>query len=264
MKISKYGLALIMAFEGCHRAVKGRPGFFKAYKDPVGVLTIGWGHTNHHTPTFNVNTIWSQEQCDKVLEKDLEIFERHVKRLSRVKLKQHEFDALVSWAYNTGGPASASVWKMLNSGNKESVPARLALYNKGEVNGVKVVLPGLARRRKAEGELFRGEIAKAMQTAGAKIPKEVKKELEEPPIDYPLPEEYPEPQLKKPGLFRRILNWLGVGGIGGGTGVFGFLEEPVIMAGIVVFIIVIIAGTLWFIGADGRASVRAWIKRQFV
>lgn len=170
MKISPIGIEVVKAFEGCHRAVPGKPGYFKAYVDPVGVLTIGWGHTNHHEPKFNANTIWSQAECDRVKMKDMEVFERHVEKHAKVPLAQHEFDALVSWSFNTGGPPSATVWRRLNAGNKAGVPGALAAWNKGTVNGQKVVLAGLVRRRKAEGQLFAGDIKAALATAGAKKP----------------------------------------------------------------------------------------------
>ncbi len=150
MKISPNGLALVKAFESCLRPVKGRPGFFAAYLDPVNVLTIGWGHTNHHEPKFNGSTVWSQEQCDAALAGDMATFEQHVSRLARVPLAQHEFDALVSWSFNTGGPATASLWRLLNDGNKAAIPANLAQWNKAGGR----VLNGLTRRRKAEAELF--------------------------------------------------------------------------------------------------------------
>lgn len=181
MKISENGLAIVRAFEGCHRAVPGRPGYFKAYVDPVGVLTIGWGHTNHHEPKFDASTVWSQAQCDAVKMKDMAVFERHVEKHAKVPLAQHEFDALVSWSFNTGGPASATVWKRVNSGDKAGVPSALAAWNKGTVNGQKVVLNGLTRRRKAEGELFAGNITAALATAGAKKPKPVATSIPVPP-----------------------------------------------------------------------------------
>lgn len=164
MKIGPDGLAIVKAFENCMRAIKGRPGFFAAYYDPVNVLTIGWGHTNHHLPRFDAATIWSQKQCDDALAGDMKTFEDHVNRLTKVDLKQHEFDALVSWSFNTGGPATASLWRLLNSGNKNAIPANLAQWNKA---GGKV-LNGLTRRRKAEGLLFQGRIKEAYQVAGAK------------------------------------------------------------------------------------------------
>jgi lysozyme len=163
MKIGPNGLSVVKAFEGCHKAVPGKPGYFKAYYDPVNVLTIGWGHTNHHKPTFGANTVWSQAACDAVLAGDMVTFERHVEKNAKVPLAQHEFDALVSWSYNTGGPAHATVWKRLNAGDKAGVPSALAAWNKARGN----VLNGLVRRRKAEGQLFAGDIKGALRTAQA-------------------------------------------------------------------------------------------------
>jgi lysozyme len=153
LKIGPDGLAVVK---------KARPGYFAAYVDPVGVLTIGWGHTNHHEPEFDGGTVWSQAQCDAALAGDMATFEAHVNRLAKVDLKQHEFDALVSWAYNTGGPSTASLWRLLNGGNKAAIPGNLALWNKAGGR----VLNGLTRRRKAEGLLFQGRIAEAYRVAG--------------------------------------------------------------------------------------------------
>lgn len=72
MRTSQNGFALVKAFESCMAAIKTRPGFFKPYKDAVGILTIGWGHTNHHLPRFDGNTIWSQQQCDDALAGDMQ------------------------------------------------------------------------------------------------------------------------------------------------------------------------------------------------
>lgn len=168
LKIGADGLAIVKAFESCMQSVKGQPGMFKAYVDPVGVLTIGWGHTNDHMPKFTRETVWTQGQCDQALAGDMATFEAHVNRLAKVPLEQHEFDALVSWAFNTGGPATASIWTALNSGKKSLIPGKLAEWNKGTVKGQKVVLNGLTRRRKAEGLLFQGKIAEAYAVAGAK------------------------------------------------------------------------------------------------
>lgn len=162
--ISPTGLAIVKAFESCLSPVPGRPGYFKPYVDPVGVLTIGWGHTNHHEPKFNSSSIWSQYQCDAALAGVMATFEDHVERHAKVSLTQYEFDALVSWSYNTGGPSTATLWRKLNAGDKKSVPSELAKWNRG---GGKV-LNGLTRRRKSEGELFAGNVAAALKTAGVK------------------------------------------------------------------------------------------------
>lgn len=168
MKMGPDGLAIVKAFESCMKAVKGQPGHFAAYVDPVGVLTIGWGHTNDHLPKFTSGTVWTQGQCDQALAGDMATFEAHVNKLAKVPLEQHEFDALVSWAFNTGGPSTASIWSALNSGKKSQIPGKLAEWNKGTVNGKKVVLNGLTRRRSAEGLLFQGRIAEAYAVAQTK------------------------------------------------------------------------------------------------
>lgn len=161
LRASDACLELVKAFESCLQPVKGRPGYFRSYLDPVGVRTIGFGHTNHHLPRFDGNTVWSQTQCDAALSGDLGTFERWVSDHARVSLKQCEFDALVSWSFNTGGPATATLWKKLNAGNKAAIPAELAKWNRG---GGKV-LAGLVRRRKAEGLMFAGKIEEALAVA---------------------------------------------------------------------------------------------------
>ncbi len=161
LSISPIGLELIKAFESCLHPIRGRPGYFQSYYDPVGVLTIGWGHTNPHPPRIVPSTVWSQRECDDALQRDLFIFEQQVNRLATVKLNQYEFDALVSWSYNTGGPKSATVWKRLNANNKKGVPAALAMWNRGGGR----VLNGLVRRRKAEGLLFVGDVPAALRVA---------------------------------------------------------------------------------------------------
>lgn len=205
LKMGPDGLAVVKAFESCMAAVKGRPGYFKAYVDPVGVLTIGWGHTNHHKPYFTASTVWSQAECDAALASDMSTFEDHVNRLAKVPLFQYEFDALVSWAFNTGGPATASLWTALNAGNKAAIPGKLAEWNKGTVNGKKVVLNGLTRRRSAEGLLFKGKIKEAYEVAQIKgepakasIPV-----ITVPPVTKPVPA-----APAKPGFWATLLNLL--------------------------------------------------------
>lgn len=161
MRVSENGLDLVKSFESCMAAIKSRPGFFKPYRDSAGVLTIGWGHTNHHLPRFDGNSVWSQAECDGALAGDMGTFERWVADHARAPIAQHEFDALVSWSFNTGGPATATLWKKLNAGNKAAVPAELAKWNRA---GGKV-LAGLVRRRKAEGLMFAGKIDQALRLA---------------------------------------------------------------------------------------------------
>lgn len=63
---------------------------------------------------------------------------------------------MVSFVFNTGVAAFAgsTLLKLLNKGQYASVPAQLARWNKGTVNGKKVVLRGLSNRRAAEAGLW--------------------------------------------------------------------------------------------------------------
>jgi lysozyme len=84
-----------------------------------------------------------------LLRRDAAVAVRAVKSAVRVSLAQHEFDALVSFAFNVGSTAFATstLVKVLNQGARGAVPKELARWtNQG--------LPGLVRRRQAEGALF--------------------------------------------------------------------------------------------------------------
>lgn len=161
LRMGPAGLELVRAFESCMKAVPGHKGVFVPYKDSAGVLTIGWGHTNHHLPRFASGAIWSRAECDAALAGDMMTFERHVHDLCHVPLEQYEFDALVSWAFNTGGPAHATLWKKFNAGQKGAVPGELAKWDKAGGR----VLAGLTRRRKAEGLMFAGDVKGALALA---------------------------------------------------------------------------------------------------
>jgi len=162
-RIGPAGLELIRAFEACMKALPGGKGLFTTYTDSAGVLTIGWGHTNHHLPRFSSGAVWSRAECDAALAGDMMTFERHVRDLCHVRLAQHEFDALVSWSFNTGGPARATLWTKLNAGQKSTVPRELAKWNRAGGR----VLAGLTRRRKAEGLMFAGDVKGALALAHA-------------------------------------------------------------------------------------------------
>jgi lysozyme len=154
MHISAKGLALVKAFESCLKPVPGLPGHFRAYKCPADKLTIGWGHTNDHGRQFNAGSVWTQDECDAELATDMQHFERVVDRLVKVELKQHQFDALVSFAYNCGeGALSGST--LLKKVNNGEFGAAAEEFNKWvHANGVK--LNGLVRRRASESLLFQG------------------------------------------------------------------------------------------------------------
>jgi len=132
-------LALIKRFEGCR---------LEAYKCSANVLTIGYGHTGGVKETDTI----TQDEADKLLQEDVEQFEKYVDDNVTVELGQSQFDALVAWTFNlgVGNLRESTMLKKLNSEDYASVPSEMKRWNKA---GGKT-LDGLIRRRKAESLLF--------------------------------------------------------------------------------------------------------------
>jgi GH24 family phage-related lysozyme (muramidase) len=142
MKTSKNGLDLIVKFESCR---------VLAYKCQAGVWTIGIGHTG----LVNGKPIKKDMKIDiqtayELLANDLAHCEREVNHYNKhYSFNQNEFDALVSFAFNVG-----NINQLTASGTrtKDVIARKMLEYN--EVNGVTSI--GLANRRKAEAQLFKG------------------------------------------------------------------------------------------------------------
>lgn len=153
MKTSPKGLSLIKEFEG----FRG-----KAYLCPAGVPTIGYGSTNGVTmdDVRRGRTI-TKAQAEKLLIEQLEEYERGVEAACKVEPNQHQFDALVSFAYNVGVSAmrGSSVIKAHNRGDFNAAARAFGLWTKARVNGKLTELPGLVRRRAAEAALYLEPVA---------------------------------------------------------------------------------------------------------
>jgi lysozyme len=139
------GLELIKAFEGLR---------FTAYRDAVGVWTIGYGHTDMtgKPPRVRAGLRITEGEAEEILRSDLEVYEDAVRAAVTVDLNDNQYSALVSFTYNVGpgNLLKSSVLARVNARRFDQVPARLMLWNRA---GGKV-LRGLTRRRAAEGELF--------------------------------------------------------------------------------------------------------------
>lgn len=140
MEPSDHCIELVKEFEGLR---------LETYPDDGrGVLTIGYGHTG---PDVRLGRRITEAEAEKLLRKDIETAVRSVNRVcAGLDLAQHEFDALVSFQYNTGSLAASSLLRYLRAGNKKAAAAEFPKWKKA---GGKV-LAGLVRRRAAEMQLF--------------------------------------------------------------------------------------------------------------
>jgi lysozyme len=144
MKMTEEGLALIREAEG----FRGR-----AYRDAVGVWTIGFGHTSAAgAPVVREGDVIARERGEEILARDVNVFADGVEKLVKPVLSGAQFSALVSFAYNVGlrNFKSSGVLAAVNAHDFAAVPRRLALWNKAGGR----VLPGLVKRRAAEAALF--------------------------------------------------------------------------------------------------------------
>jgi len=139
MRTSQRGLSLIKSFEGLR---------LLAYRDAVGVWTIGYGATRGVKAGMSI----TKEQAERMLLNDVQRFEPEVERLVQVPLSSSQWDALVSFTYNLGAAnlESSTLLRKLNAGDYAGAAEQFPRWNKA---GGKV-LPGLVRRREAERVLF--------------------------------------------------------------------------------------------------------------
>ncbi|MBN3043333.1 lysozyme [Pectobacterium brasiliense] len=144
MQISPKGIDLIKNFEGCKLG---------AYQDSVGVWTIGFGWTQpvDGKPIKGGMTI-DRTTAERLLRTGVVQYEDAVNKLVKVKITQGQFDALVSFAYNLGtrSLSTSTLLQKLNAGDVQGAADEFPKWNSA---GGKV-LPGLARRREAERNLF--------------------------------------------------------------------------------------------------------------
>ena len=141
MQISETGLALIRRFEGFAPA---------PYRCPAGYWTIGYGHmlADHPDPRRAI----SRDKAEQLLVQDVRISESAVTALITVSLRQHQFDALVSFTFNLGSGAlqRSTLRRRVNAQAHAEVPEQFLrwIYAGGRA------LPGLLRRRHAEAALY--------------------------------------------------------------------------------------------------------------
>lgn len=128
----------------------------KAYRDSVGIPTIGVGMTYWPSSRKRVemgDTLQSVADGLEMFSKALRDFEATVDACTHDAITQETFDALTSFAYNVGQKAFAgsTAVRLLNQGQSlEAVCAALRRWNRaaGEIS------EGLIERREAECDLI--------------------------------------------------------------------------------------------------------------
>jgi lysozyme len=137
------GLAMTKAFEGLR---------LTAYKDVAGNWTIGYGHI---CPALLAGMTISQADADALLKADIADAVACVNRAVTEPITQNQFDALVDFCFNAGRGnfLQSTLLRKVNAGDFAGAAVQFGLW----VHAGGQVVPALARRRKAEAEMFLGQ-----------------------------------------------------------------------------------------------------------
>jgi lysozyme len=144
MNISENGIKNIINFEGLK---------LKAYKDSVGIPTIGIGTIAYPSGSkVKIGDVCTKEQAIEYLKFYMIDMEKQINSMIKVKITQNQYDALCSFCYNLGHGAlkQSTLLKKINLNDFKGASDEFLKWNKA---GGKVI-DGLTKRRNAEKELF--------------------------------------------------------------------------------------------------------------
>ena len=148
--VSDLAVELIKEFEG-----------FKnyAYIDTDGTPVIGYGLSKVGGVPVRIGDRISPSQADAALDAHLREISRELDEAVEVELSDRQFSALASIAFNVGMGAieNSTLIRKINAGDYAGAANEFLRWDKANLGGRIVQMPGLTRRRAAERELFLGQ-----------------------------------------------------------------------------------------------------------
>lgn len=157
MKTSQSGRTLIEKYEGLilQSYDDANDHIVPAGGSSAGTLTIGYGHTSAAgAPKVVPGMVITKQQADTILASDLSKVEADVNKFVKVPVTQNQYDALVSFHFNTGSLGKSTLLKVLNTKDYIGAANHFMDYTRGRINGQLVPMAGLVRRRTEEKALF--------------------------------------------------------------------------------------------------------------
>jgi lysozyme len=121
-----------------------------SYLCPAGVWTVGYGSTRGVTAGMRITKDEARKRLADDLKEAAARLQSVVKREVIDELNDAQYVALLSFVFNLGANGSWQIWKLLNAGKLDAVPAQLSRF----VNAGGRRLQGLVNRRNAECALW--------------------------------------------------------------------------------------------------------------
>ncbi|GAB4547590.1 MAG: hypothetical protein Tsb0014_42270 [Pleurocapsa sp.] len=145
--VSPVAINLIKEFEGFRD---------RAYLDTDGTPVIGYGLSRIAGKPVRLGDSISPDRADEVLEAYLQELQDKIRSVVKVPLSDPQLSALTSLAFNVGFEsfARSTLVRKLNAGDYAGAANEFPRWDKANVRGMLVQLPGLTRRRHAEKQLF--------------------------------------------------------------------------------------------------------------
>jgi lysozyme len=135
--ISEAGLRFIISHEGFSATV---------YLDQGGKPTIGYGHLITNKEQYGeISKIKAQALLSRDVRKTVDLINKYVS----TPLNQHQFDAVVSYVFNTGSLRNTKLVTYLNAGNFQKAASEMDIITAGGI-----ISKGLINRRQDEQTLF--------------------------------------------------------------------------------------------------------------
>jgi len=145
--VSKIAVDIIKEFEG-----------FKnyAYIDTDGTPVIGYGLSRIGGIPVQIGDRISPAQAEAALNAHLREIDRELKKAIKVDLSERQLSALSSISFNVGVDAIAksTLVRKINAQDYTGAANEFLRWDKADMRGRLVQMPGLSRRRSAERQLF--------------------------------------------------------------------------------------------------------------
>lgn len=127
-----------------------------AYIDTDGTPVIGYGLSRIGGKPVQMGDSISVEEANLALNSQLQVIQQELDKAIEVELSDRQLGAVVSLAFNVGVEdiSNSTLVRKINKGDYTGAADEFLRWDKANVRGRLIQLPGLTRRRYAEKQLF--------------------------------------------------------------------------------------------------------------